>query len=580
MNYLANEMADNPALTTDLIIKISSTSMAQPPFIGSIMILDTHLSKLFPEFKNVLMKTLNNQAKDCLSLIQNMCRYEIIIIVILSLLMIVEVTLFSRVTSVLKRLILFLPPGEVMANTKLFKLLVGDTMDKNTVIMSPAESVLSVGTMGTVLLTPDFSITTVNDAFTKITGLTHDDLIGQSIQVIFPPDQDPHLAKLYQAMNDIFVEHHGNLEATEQQRHENAPAVQAQPFSLLSNQNLMTQMTMMSSSFESLAQGGDDENDEESDDKNVYRVSIQAISGNHIIADCSIHPLFAPDDTIDAFVILFRDRSEETALFDQLSCEMERSEHILQNLLPQVAYTALRLYNPQTFDFSNVQDNPFEHEINTEDIEQSMESFEINNGENTSENLEKYGVFVSDYLTIITVSIEGLLESVQNLLPSDLFSVTTRIYTLFDDFAKQYPITRIESIDNLIIGCIGLFDRIEPQEQAKIACQFALALNQSMDDVNIQLSTDLTLAILIHGGGPAVGSLMNSATPIFSLESHALNECVYFCKQYAKICVVSITQTIADALGQNVPGINFVNQTKVPGFLGGESQNIIEIDRP
>ena len=166
------------------------------------------------------------------------------------------------------------------------------------------------------------------------------------------------------------------------------------------------------------------------------------------------------------------------------------------------------------------------------------------------------------------------------MLPSDIFEVTTRIYTLFDEIAKQYPISMIHSADNLMVGCLGLFnDNVDPNEQARFAIKFALALNQSIDDVNIQLSTDLHFSIIVHAGGPAIGALLNTNTPVFAIECQAMNEAIFLCQQYGKSTAIFMTQAVADKIEQNNHYMTIVGPTKVTN-LHGENENILEIDRP
>jgi PAS domain S-box-containing protein len=86
-------------------------------------------------------------------------------------------------------LLKFLPPRELLEEPNIVALILGTDGDADAKVLTPSEVVVQRASEGVISLSLDYTIDAVNASFIDITGLTADEVIGQSLRLIFPfPD--------------------------------------------------------------------------------------------------------------------------------------------------------------------------------------------------------------------------------------------------------------------------------------------------------------------------------------------------------------------------------------------------------
>jgi PAS domain S-box-containing protein len=192
-----------------------------------------------------------------------------------------------------RTLLNFLPPHELLDDPNMVALILGTDTDSDAKVLTPSEVVMQRASEGVVSLSLDYTIDAVNASFIDITGLTADEVIGQSLRLIFPfPD------------------------AAE-------PATEDSP------------VPTLYSRLEQLKSGS-------ATGVSSIEVSCTNEMGSPLNVTVTIVPHLDSDQRLTSFSLMLRDLSKQTA-GEQKSLDIKnRCENIVQRLVPLEVYAHLK----------------------------------------------------------------------------------------------------------------------------------------------------------------------------------------------------------------------------------------------
>jgi PAS domain S-box-containing protein len=201
-----------------------------------------------------------------------------------------------------RSLLKFLPPRELLEDPNVLALILGTDAEADGKVLTPSEVVMQGASEGIISLSLDYTIEAVNASFIGITGLSADEVIGQSLRLIFPfPDaaeaaaEDTTIAALY-------------------------------------------------SHLEQLKSGS-------ANGVSSVDVSCTNEVGSPLNVSVMIVPHVDSDQHLTSFSLLLRDVSKQTAGEQKSRAIKTRSEKIIQKLVPLEIYAHLKSANRQNTSF-------------------------------------------------------------------------------------------------------------------------------------------------------------------------------------------------------------------------------------
>lgn len=161
----------------------------------------------------------------------------------------------------------------------------------------------------------------------------------------------------------------------------------------------------------------------------------------------------------------------------------------------------------------------------------------------------KESIFYSEQATVSFIEFVGLTSMVHMYAPKQMMTFMNKICISFEDAAREYPaIHTLKTNDDLYIYCCGLFDfKDSPEIQASQSVDFALQVLKTIEDVNEEFETAITLRIGISMGGPLIGSVLDVKTPTFDLLGPVIGQAVKL-QNDGQEGVVQVTQSVKNYL--------------------------------
>jgi len=246
-----------------------------------------------------------------------------------------------------------------------------------------------------------------------------------------------------------------------------------------------------------------------SDNVAVVNVRCNRDSGGYVVVKATIFASRNEQGILDSFVVLLRDMSQEMDQKRLVHEAKRRTDTILDSIIPPQVLNAIKQENAST-------------------------------------------LFMSETAVVIFIEITGFVEQVHTMSPKQLMSTLSSIYDKFEEITRRWPaVHSLKTNDDLFVCCSGLFDfKDDLVAQSEQSVRFCLELNQSIDDINEQLSLNIGLKFGVNMGGPLVGSVLNPLTPTFDILGGLIGLAVKMqCDGTAG--VVQISESIVKHLDKN-----------------------------
>ncbi|OHT17643.1 hypothetical protein TRFO_00918 [Tritrichomonas foetus] len=268
-------------------------------FCNIIILLDFKLTNLLFDFHDSISKYSKVQFANITAKMQICCIVGLILSVFLTILEFTLISVFDNTLKGLRQLIRLLPPNLVMKNKELVNLISGTMNNTNEHLLTTAQSIILASSNASISVSLDLFINSVNAAFRTITGFAPDEVLGQSLEMLFPfshgssssSDENSNVSKLYEAL--------------EQMKNNSSNVSEVLNMKCLNDQG------------------------------EAIRVQVTAIA---------IQDEFK---NVESFVLILRDMAALKMQEIAVKNEKKRSEKIMENLIPSNVYHILQRNDPE-----------------------------------------------------------------------------------------------------------------------------------------------------------------------------------------------------------------------------------------
>ena len=130
--------------------------------------------------------------------------------------------------------------------------------------------------------------------------------------------------------------------------------------------------------------------------------------------------------------------------------------------------------------------------------------------------------------TIVFIGIVDFPIFMDTQKPSDLLSSLSKIYASFDKVSSTIPsMTRIKIMGELYFAAGGLFSTpdIAPSAHANDVVNFSLSCLDSIEEINIQMNSNIQIQIGVHTGGPITAGVLSIDKQIFDIVGTSVTVC-------------------------------------------------------
>lgn len=134
--------------------------------------------------------------------------------------------------------------------------------------------------------------------------------------------------------------------------------------------------------------------------------------------------------------------------------------------------------------------------------------------------------FVIPRCSIFFIDIVKFSAYASLLTPSEIMANLSLVFATFDKIMADYEsITKIKLIGDVYMAAAGLFQDPEDTspKHAEDACKACIAVQKSMEEINMKLSASLEVRIGINSGGPLIGGVLGSDKPTFDIIGDPIN---------------------------------------------------------
>jgi class 3 adenylate cyclase len=127
--------------------------------------------------------------------------------------------------------------------------------------------------------------------------------------------------------------------------------------------------------------------------------------------------------------------------------------------------------------------------------------------------------------SIIFIDIVKFSEYSSGLTPSQIMETLSLIYSKFDSIAERFEmITKIKLIGDDYMAAAGLFHPDEEaNKHASQIVQFGLECIQAIEEVNVQLNSQLHVRVGVNTDGPLIAGVLGTDKPIFDIIGDPIN---------------------------------------------------------
>jgi class 3 adenylate cyclase len=184
----------------------------------------------------------------------------------------------------------------------------------------------------------------------------------------------------------------------------------------------------------------------------------------------------------DAFVAIFKDKSELIAGQEEAARAKARSEELLYEILPRGIVQ--RLTQGET------------------DI-----------------------TFVVQSATLMFVDIQKFSDYAATLTPQATMANLSRIFQGYDSHIKAYPLVmKMKLVGDVYMVAAGLFNpEAEASAHAEQMCRFGHDCLAVIEDTNSALDISLAIRVGINSGGPLVAGVLGTDKPLFDILGDTIN---------------------------------------------------------
>jgi class 3 adenylate cyclase len=138
---------------------------------------------------------------------------------------------------------------------------------------------------------------------------------------------------------------------------------------------------------------------------------------------------------------------------------------------------------------------------------------------------EKDISFTIPSATVSFIDIVKFSEYSSNLTPQDIMGNLSLIFCSFDEeLAKHSQLIKIKLIGDVYMSAGGLFTPdAAPESHAKEMIQFTLEALKIIEDVNVKLTSLLTVRIGVNTNGPILAGVLGTDKPVFDIIGDPIN---------------------------------------------------------
>ena len=154
-------------------------------FSELIVYIDRGLLYAFADFQEMIVTTVNDMMDESDSSTMILCVVGIILSPILVFFVFIRLRYLKVVHEGIKQVIRFLPPEHILHSQSLLAIALGQSeANLSSELMSPSQAVIATIGLPAIAVDKSEIIETVNTAFTTMTGLMRDQVVGQTLYVI------------------------------------------------------------------------------------------------------------------------------------------------------------------------------------------------------------------------------------------------------------------------------------------------------------------------------------------------------------------------------------------------------------
>jgi len=130
---------------------------------------------------------------------------------------------------------------------------------------------------------------------------------------------------------------------------------------------------------------------------------------------------------------------------------------------------------------------------------------------------------IADYfpeITVLFADIVGFTSMSESITPDELVELLNRLFSEFDDSAKDLGIEKIKTIGDCYMAVAGLVNEIDDPPAAMV--KMASEMLRSVESLNLQLGTSLEVRIGINCG-PVIAGVIGKSKFIYDLWGDTVN---------------------------------------------------------
>ena len=138
---------------------------------------------------------------------------------------------------------------------------------------------------------------------------------------------------------------------------------------------------------------------------------------------------------------------------------------------------------------------------------------------------EKDISFTVEKATICFIDFVKFSEHSAHLTPKEIMGHLSAFFGAYDELLMKYEhLMKIKLIGDVYMCAGGIFSPdIQPSVHAEQMIEFALECLSAIDDLNVKLSTLLTVRIGINTGGPIIAGVLGTDKPVFDIIGDPIN---------------------------------------------------------
>ena len=181
-------------------------------YCNLLILVDFKMTDQLFDFHNTLSAYSEIQFSQTSYIMQILCIVFLLLSALFIILAFYLIASFDHALEGMKQLIRLLPPQMVLKNEEIIQFIVGQSTESNEYLLTTAQSIILESSNGSISVSLDHTINSVNNAFCSMTGFAPTEVLGQPLTMLFPftpgssssaSDDNADVSRLYQTLDTL-----------------------------------------------------------------------------------------------------------------------------------------------------------------------------------------------------------------------------------------------------------------------------------------------------------------------------------------------------------------------------------------